>query len=40
MTFSSSFLALLVYGSLGWCMFTALGLAALLIRDIRRGEIW
>ncbi|WP_281276777.1 hypothetical protein [Alteraurantiacibacter aquimixticola] len=40
MTFSSGFLTLLVYGSLVWCAISALGLAAMLIKDLLRGESW
>jgi hypothetical protein len=40
MTFSTTFLSVIVYGSLAWCAITAVGLGALLLRDIVRGEIW
>lgn len=40
MTFSSQFLSILVYGSLAWCAITAVGISALLLRDIARGETW
>ena len=40
MTFSEEFLAVLIYGSLIWCALSALGLAAMLVRDGRSGEIW
>ena len=40
MTFSAGFLSFLVYGSLIWCGASALGLGALLVRDIVRGESW
>ena len=40
MTFSTEFLSVLVYSSLVWCAVTALGLGALLMRDIFKGEAW
>ena len=40
MTFSSTFLTIIVYGALIWCTITGIGLAALLVRDILKGEIW
>ena len=40
MTFSEGFLSVLIYGSLIWCGLSALGLAAMLIRDDKSGEIW
>lgn len=40
MSFSATFLAVIVYGALGWCAVTAVGLGALLVRDISRGETW
>ena len=40
MTFSTTFLAVIVYGALGWCAIAAVGLGALLIRDLSRGETW
>ncbi len=40
MNFSSGFMAILIYGALAWCALSALGLAAMLARDIIRGEIW
>ena len=40
MSFSATFLAVIVYGALGWCAVTEVGLGALLVRDISRGETW
>ncbi|MEZ5743428.1 MAG: hypothetical protein R3D89_06805 [Sphingomonadaceae bacterium] len=40
MTFSSGFLSILVYGALIWCALSAIGLGALLVRDMSRGESW
>ena len=40
MTFSSDFLGLLIYGALGWCALSAVGLAVFLLRDLARGEVW
>jgi len=40
MIFSSGFLTLLVYGSLAWCVLSALALGAMLLRDLLRGESW
>ena len=40
MSFSATFLAVIVYGALGWCALTAVGLGTLLIRDLLRGETW
>lgn len=38
--FSTGFLTFLVYGALGWCTISSIGLAALLVRDLTRGETW
>ncbi len=38
--FSPGFLTILVYASLIWCAFSGVGLAALLVRDIIKGESW
>lgn len=38
--FSSTFLAVLVYGSLIWCAASATALIALLVRDILSGSSW
>ncbi len=40
MTFSAGFLTAIIYGALIWCALTGLGLATLLIRDLKNGEIW
>lgn len=40
MTFSPEALGILVYGSLIWCAISAVGLGALLVRDIAKGNIW
>ena len=40
MSFSTGFLTFIVYGSLAWCALTGLGLAALLVRDLKNGETW
>jgi hypothetical protein len=40
MTFSTGFLAVIVYGSLAWCALSATGLAVLLVRDLRKGQSW
>lgn len=40
MTFSTTFLAVIVYGALCWCAVTAVGLGALLVRDLSKGETW
>lgn len=40
MTFSPGFMELLIYGSLIWCAVSAIGLAAFLVRDLKRGEVW
>ncbi|MCT2399938.1 hypothetical protein [Novosphingobium mangrovi (ex Huang et al. 2023)] len=40
MSFSAEFLSTIIYGSLIWCALTGLGLAALLIRDMKNGDIW
>lgn len=40
MTFSATFLETIVYGALVWCGLSALGLGAMLVRDIARGESW
>lgn len=40
MTFSTGFLGFIVYGALIWCAISALGLAALLIRDLSKGDVW
>lgn len=40
MTFSATFLAVIVYGALGWCVVTAVGLGTLLVRDLVKGETW
>ena len=38
--FSSGFLTVLVYGALIWCALAATALAAMLIRDLAKGESW
>ncbi|WP_276306915.1 hypothetical protein [Novosphingobium sp. PC22D] len=40
MTFSIGFLEVIIYGSLGWCALSVIGLSATLVRDIVRGETW
>lgn len=40
MTFSTGFLTAIVYGSLAWCATTGIALAALLVRDLVKGETW
>lgn len=40
MTFSAGFLSFIIYGALIWCALAALALAALLIRDMTKGDIW
>ncbi len=40
MSFSATFLGIIVYGALIWCALTAVGLGALLIRDIAKGDTW
>ncbi len=40
MNFSSGFLTILVYVSLVWCAISAIGLTAMLIKDLLRGESW
>jgi|TARA_E500000305_G_scaffold38708_1_gene29667 hypothetical protein len=38
--FSAGFLEVLVYGSLGWCALSALGLLTMLVRDLTKGATW
>lgn len=40
MSFSAEFLEVIIYGALIWCAMTGIGLAALLIRDMVKGNIW
>ncbi|WP_281179986.1 hypothetical protein [Croceicoccus bisphenolivorans] len=40
MTFSPGFLEVLIYGSLVWCAVSGIGLAVMLLRDGKSGEIW
>ncbi|WP_269430660.1 hypothetical protein [Novosphingobium malaysiense] len=40
MTFSAGFLTIIIYGALIWCALTGLGLATLLVRDLKNGDIW
>jgi hypothetical protein len=40
MSFSADFLTTIIYGALAWCTLTGLGLAALLLRDMKNGDIW
>ncbi len=40
MIFPADFLTFIIYGALGWCALSALGLAGILIRDIACGEAW
>lgn len=40
MSFSADFLGFIVYSALIWSALTGLGLGALLIRDIAKGNIW
>ena len=38
--FSPATLSILVYGALIWCALASIGLAAMLVRDIVKGESW
>jgi len=40
MSFSEGFLDFIIHAALIWCALTGIGLSALLIRDIARGNIW
>ena len=40
MTFSASFLSVLIYGSLILCAVSAIGLTAFLVKDLLKGEVW
>lgn len=40
MSFSAGFLEVIIYGALIWCALTGVGLAALLIRDLSKGNTW
>jgi len=40
MTFSSQFLEVLIYGALIWCGGAGLALIAMLVRDLKRGDVW
>ena len=38
--FSAAFLTALVYIALIWCALSSVGLLAMLLRDIAKGESW
>lgn len=38
--FSSTFMAVMVYASLGWCAITTAMLLSLLFKEMKRGMLW
>jgi|GEM_PF-708652 len=40
MIFSATFLGAIVYVALAWCALAALGLSAVLLRDLVNGDVW